>query len=193
MVSCTGSQFCGFALAETKSRAVAMMESLERQLDLPRPVRVHFTGCPNSCGQAQVRGGVFALPPSCARSLLTFANGLPRRARRPLDHGRRRGSTRWRATSGVQSILVCVQVGDIGLMGAPAKKDGKATEGFKIFLGGKIGENPELAKEFGQVRSVRKGRRRSTPVGQQSREQEGRKGAREARCDAAEELLSSFA
>jgi len=36
-------------------------------------------------------------------------------------------------------------------MGAPAKKDGKACEGFKIFTGGKIGENPELAKEFAQV------------------------------------------
>ena len=36
-------------------------------------------------------------------------------------------------------------------MGAPAKKDGKACEGFKIFTGGKIGENPELAKDFSQV------------------------------------------
>ena len=36
-------------------------------------------------------------------------------------------------------------------MGAPAKKDGKACEGFKIFTGGKIGENPELAKDFAQV------------------------------------------
>jgi ferredoxin-nitrite reductase len=43
-----------------------------------------------------------------------------------------------------------LQVGDIGLMGAPAKVGGKAQEGFKLFLGGKIGENPELAKEFGQ-------------------------------------------
>jgi ferredoxin-nitrite reductase len=41
-------------------------------------------------------------------------------------------------------------VGDIGLMGAPAKVDGKAAEGFKLFLGGKIGEGPELAKEFAQ-------------------------------------------
>ena len=39
-------------------------------------------------------------------------------------------------------------MGDIGLMGAPAKKDGKATEGFRIFLGGKIGEDPALAQEM---------------------------------------------
>ncbi|GIL76708.1 hypothetical protein Vretimale_8819 [Volvox reticuliferus] len=94
LVSCTGNQFCGFGLAETKARAVQVLEALESQLELPRPVRIHFTGCPNSCGQAQV--------------------------------------------------------GDIGLMGAPARLDGKAVEGYKIFLGGKIGENPELAKEFAQ-------------------------------------------
>lgn len=55
MVSCTGSQFCGFALAETKARATQLMEALEQELHIPGPVRVHFTGCPNSCGQAQVR------------------------------------------------------------------------------------------------------------------------------------------
>lgn len=47
-----------------------------------------------------------------------------------------------------------LQVGDIGLMGAPAKLDGKAVEGYKIFLGGKIGENPELATQFEQVRTA---------------------------------------
>ncbi len=51
----------------------------------------------------------------------------------------------------VHEISLRSQVGDIGLMGAPAKLDGKAVEGYKIFLGGKIGENPELAKEFAQV------------------------------------------
>lgn len=94
LVSCTGSQFCGFALIETKARAQRIAELLEEQLEIPRTVRIHWTGCPNSCGQAQV--------------------------------------------------------GDIGLMGAPAKLNGKAVEGVKIFLGGKIGENPELATEFAQ-------------------------------------------
>lgn len=36
------------------------------------------------------------------------------------------------------------QVGDIGLMGGPAKLDGKAVEGVRIFLGGTIGENPTV-------------------------------------------------
>ncbi|AFY60289.1 ferredoxin--nitrite reductase [Synechococcus sp. PCC 6312] len=54
LVSCTGAQFCNFALIETKSRAVAMSTALEAELELSRPVRIHWTGCPNSCGQPQV-------------------------------------------------------------------------------------------------------------------------------------------
>lgn len=37
---------------------------------------------------------------------------------------------------------------DIGLMGGPAKLNGKATEGVRVFLGGTIGEDPQLANEF---------------------------------------------
>jgi ferredoxin-nitrite reductase len=54
LVSCTGSQFCGFALIETKNRALALIKALEAELSLPRPIRIHWTGCPNSCGQPQV-------------------------------------------------------------------------------------------------------------------------------------------
>jgi len=51
LVSCTGAQFCGVAMIETKNRAMAIVEKLEAQLDLPKKVRMHWTGCPNSCGQ----------------------------------------------------------------------------------------------------------------------------------------------
>jgi ferredoxin-nitrite reductase len=54
LVSCTGAQFCNFALVETKNRAVQLAKVLDEQLELPRPVRIHWTGCPNSCGQPQV-------------------------------------------------------------------------------------------------------------------------------------------
>ncbi len=54
LVSCTGSQFCNFALIETKNRALTMIKALEAELSLTRSVRVHWTGCPNSCGQPQV-------------------------------------------------------------------------------------------------------------------------------------------
>mgnify|MGYP005839081077 CR=1 FL=1 len=54
LVSCTGSEFCGYAIIETKNRALAIIKELEAELDLPKPVRIHWTGCPNSCGQPQV-------------------------------------------------------------------------------------------------------------------------------------------
>lgn len=54
LVSCTGAQFCNFALIETKNRAIALIRELETELALSRPVRIHWTGCPNSCGQPQV-------------------------------------------------------------------------------------------------------------------------------------------
>jgi ferredoxin-nitrite reductase len=73
-------------------RAIEVAEQLEAQLDIPQTVRMHWTGCPNSCGQAQV--------------------------------------------------------GDIGLMGSPAKHDGKAVEGVRLFKGGRIGEGAKLAAEF---------------------------------------------
>ncbi|GJD11722.1 Ferredoxin--nitrite reductase [Galdieria sulphuraria] len=90
LVSCTGSQFCGLALIETKNRSLELCKILEETLDFPdgQTVRIHWTGCPNSCGQAQVA--------------------------------------------------------DIGLMGAPAKQDGKLVEGVDIYLGGTLGVNSTL-------------------------------------------------
>lgn len=54
LVSCTGAQFCNFALIETKNKAVDLIRQLDAQLNIPRGVRIHWTGCPNSCGQPQV-------------------------------------------------------------------------------------------------------------------------------------------
>jgi ferredoxin-nitrite reductase len=93
VVSCTGAEFCGLALIETKVNAEKMAKELEKLVKVDRPVRIHWTGCPNSCGQ--------------------------------------------------------VQVADIGIMGAPARKevDGKkvAVPGVKLFVGGRIGEDAHLA------------------------------------------------
>jgi ferredoxin-nitrite reductase len=57
LVSCTGAQFCGIALIETKNRALAIVEKLEAQLDIPPGIRMHWTGCPNSCGQVSLMSG----------------------------------------------------------------------------------------------------------------------------------------
>ncbi|NEO26860.1 MAG: ferredoxin--nitrite reductase, partial [Kamptonema sp. SIO4C4] len=54
LVSCTGAKFCNFALVETKQRALAIAKQLDEVLNVPERVRIHWTGCPNSCGQPQV-------------------------------------------------------------------------------------------------------------------------------------------
>ncbi len=54
LVSCTGATFCNFALVETKQRALDVARQLEAELNIPDGVRIHWTGCPNSCGQPQV-------------------------------------------------------------------------------------------------------------------------------------------
>mmetsp|Transcript_4776 Transcript_4776/g.14390 ORF Transcript_4776/g.14390 Transcript_4776/m.14390 type:complete len:561 (+) Transcript_4776:68-1750(+) len=54
LVACTGNQFCGQAIIETKMTAIKLGRLLEEELEVPDLVRIHWTGCPNSCGQAQV-------------------------------------------------------------------------------------------------------------------------------------------
>ncbi|GAV77428.1 NIR_SIR domain-containing protein/NIR_SIR_ferr domain-containing protein [Cephalotus follicularis] len=54
LVACTGNQFCGQAIIETKARALKVIEEVERLVAVTRPVRMHWTGCPNTCGQVQV-------------------------------------------------------------------------------------------------------------------------------------------
>ena len=52
-------QFCGLAVIETKNRAMAIVQKLEQQLDIPKKVRIHWTGCPNSCGQVSSHSQFF--------------------------------------------------------------------------------------------------------------------------------------
>jgi ferredoxin-nitrite reductase len=89
-VSCTGNAYCSFALIPTKGTAQAVLEELERRVELPHAVRMHWTGCPNACGQPYM--------------------------------------------------------GQIGLMGAKARKDGQMVEAAKIFLGGSMDAEPRLAE-----------------------------------------------
>lgn len=54
VVSCTGAEFCHFALIETKSRALEVAHYLQQHLQLAEPLRIHWSGCPNACGQTQI-------------------------------------------------------------------------------------------------------------------------------------------
>ena len=51
-VSCTGNKYCGFALVNTKDQALQISKELENEITLPEEIKIHWTGCPNSCGQA---------------------------------------------------------------------------------------------------------------------------------------------
>jgi sulfite reductase (ferredoxin) len=51
-VACTGTEFCKLALTETKGFARALVEELETRLPgFDEHLKLHVTGCPNSCGQ----------------------------------------------------------------------------------------------------------------------------------------------
>jgi sulfite reductase (ferredoxin) len=51
-VACTGTEFCKLALSETKGFSRWLVEELEARLPgYDQHLRVHVTGCPNSCGQ----------------------------------------------------------------------------------------------------------------------------------------------
>ena len=51
-VACTGSEFCKLALTETKSFARWLTEELDSRFPgYQDDLRIHITGCPNSCGQ----------------------------------------------------------------------------------------------------------------------------------------------
>ncbi len=59
VVACTGSEFCRFAVVETKERAVKWARALDKQFsdDDRRDVgviRMHFSGCSASCAQPQI-------------------------------------------------------------------------------------------------------------------------------------------
>jgi ferredoxin-nitrite reductase len=54
-VSCTGIEFCNLAVAETKNRMMRMVEQLEATSGWYKgKIRIHFSGCPSSCGQHQI-------------------------------------------------------------------------------------------------------------------------------------------
>ena len=65
-VSCTGNTYCGFALTNTKDQALAAAEQLDRELNLPEELKIHWTGCPNTCGQAYM--GAIGLTGTKARN-----------------------------------------------------------------------------------------------------------------------------
>ena len=54
-VACTGTEFCKLAITETKAFTKWLVEEMESRLpEFDQPLKVHVTGCTNSCGQAWI-------------------------------------------------------------------------------------------------------------------------------------------
>ena len=55
MVSCTGKEFCKFAISETKSFAKELVSYLEENVEkVPENINIHIAGCNNSCSHPQI-------------------------------------------------------------------------------------------------------------------------------------------
>ncbi len=54
VITCTGIEFCKLAVTETKARAREIVEYLEKRVPLEEPLRIHITGCPNTCAQSPI-------------------------------------------------------------------------------------------------------------------------------------------
>jgi sulfite reductase (ferredoxin) len=51
-IACSGTEFCKLAITETKSFSRWLVDKLEERLPgFDQPLKLHVTGCPNSCGQ----------------------------------------------------------------------------------------------------------------------------------------------
>jgi sulfite reductase (ferredoxin) len=51
-IACTGTEFCKLAITETKGFARWLVDELEERLpQFDQQLKLHVTGCPNSCGQ----------------------------------------------------------------------------------------------------------------------------------------------
>jgi sulfite reductase (ferredoxin) len=51
-IACTGTEFCKLAITETKSFTRWLVEEMESRIpEFDQQLKLHVTGCPNSCGQ----------------------------------------------------------------------------------------------------------------------------------------------
>ncbi len=126
IISCTGAEFCGLALVETKSNAERVGKKLEQLVSVDRPIRIHWTGW-------YVVTSVVGIP-FLLFQILTFVDLFA-----------------YFILYDSPNSCAQVQVADIGIMGGPAKKEinGKnmAVPGCKIFVGGRIGEDSHLSMD----------------------------------------------
>lgn len=78
VISCTGAEFCGLGLVETKANAERIGAKLQASIVTSKPVRIHWTGCPNSCGQVQAADiGIMGAPAKMIDPATGVAKAVP--------------------------------------------------------------------------------------------------------------------
>ena len=92
MVSCTGNDYCHFALIDTKCLALKTARILEQRLGPTDPFTMHWSGCPNACGnhtmadngllskKTRIDGEIVDAVDIFLGEPLALAAGMPRRA-----------------------------------------------------------------------------------------------------------------
>jgi len=131
VVACTGSEFCRFAVIETKQRALQLARALDEALgadggsDERRPAG-------DLAGRSADSGG---------RPSTDAAADRVGRAARPAQGG---APIRLHV-SGCSASCAQPQIADIGLRGATAERDGRLVEAVDIGLGGSLGGEAAFA------------------------------------------------
>eukprot|EP00966_Prymnesium_polylepis_P200484 4645798-Prymnesium_polylepis.1 len=135
----------------TKSNAELIAEEVQARVDVSRDVRIHWTGCPNSCGQVPAA----TLSPDPVPGPGPEPEPKPEPGPEPEPEPEPESGLSLSLSLSLSPTLTrplpnnsCgqVQAADIGLMGGPAKKldpasgKAKAVPGVKMFVGGTIGE-----------------------------------------------------
>jgi len=83
-VACTGTEFCKLAITETKGFTRWLVGELEERLpQFDQQLRLHVTGCPNSCGQHWIADIGIEARRSSTKASSPSVLLLPRRSRRP--------------------------------------------------------------------------------------------------------------
>ncbi len=54
LVACTGIDYCHFSLIDTKGEALKLARALDERYVALQRVRIHWSGCPHSCGQQKI-------------------------------------------------------------------------------------------------------------------------------------------
>jgi ferredoxin-nitrite reductase len=80
-VTCTGKEFCPFAVAETKHNIQEIANYLDAHVSVDTPIRISISGCKHSCGQPQIadiglQGNVIAIDGKATESFEVWIGGV---------------------------------------------------------------------------------------------------------------------